>query len=66
MPVSLRLKPPREGNIQKYTEGAFKTWGYALAKREFRDLTVGWEECGGKPPAGRLLIKDAIADAFLQ
>ncbi|MBI3007779.1 MAG: NADP-dependent isocitrate dehydrogenase [candidate division NC10 bacterium] len=55
-----------KGNIQKYTEGAFKTWGYALAKREFGDLTVGWEECGGRPPAGRILIKDAIADAFLQ
>ncbi len=55
-----------KGNIQKYTEGAFKNWGYALAKREFGDVTVGWEECGGKPPAGRILIKDAIADAFLQ
>ncbi|MGH7376851.1 MAG: NADP-dependent isocitrate dehydrogenase, partial [Candidatus Methylomirabilales bacterium] len=55
-----------KGNIQKYTEGSFKTWGYALAKREFGDLTVGWEECGGRPPAGRILIKDAIADAFLQ
>lgn len=55
-----------KGNIQKYTEGAFKTWGYALAKREFGDLTVGWEECGGRPPEGRLLIKDAITDAFLQ
>lgn len=55
-----------KGNIQKYTEGAFKTWGYALAKREFGDLTVGWEECAGRPPAGRLLIKDAITDAFLQ
>ena len=55
-----------KGNIQKYTEGAFKAWGYALAKREFGALTVGWEECGGKPPAGRLLIKDAITDAFLQ
>jgi isocitrate dehydrogenase len=55
-----------KGNIQKYTEGAFKNWGYALAKREFGALTVGWEECGGKPPAGRILIKDVIADAFLQ
>ncbi|HEU5394488.1 MAG TPA: NADP-dependent isocitrate dehydrogenase, partial [Candidatus Methylomirabilis sp.] len=55
-----------KGNIQKYTEGAFKAWGYALAKREFGAFTVGWDECGGKPPAGRLLIKDAITDAFLQ
>ncbi len=55
-----------KGNIQKYTEGSFMRWGYALAKREFSDRTVSWEECGGKPPAGRILIKDAIMDAFLQ
>jgi isocitrate dehydrogenase len=55
-----------KGNIQKYTEGMFMKWGYALAKREFPDRTVSWEECGGKPPAGKLLIKDAITDAFLQ
>jgi isocitrate dehydrogenase len=55
-----------KGNIQKYTEGMFMKWGYALAKREFPDRTVSWEECGGKPPAGKILIKDAITDAFLQ
>jgi len=55
-----------KGNIQKYTEGAFMRWGYALAKREFSDRLVSWEECGGKPPAGKILIKDAITDAFLQ
>ncbi|MBI1893247.1 MAG: NADP-dependent isocitrate dehydrogenase [Candidatus Rokubacteria bacterium] len=55
-----------KGNIQKYTEGSFMRWGYALAKREFSDRTVSWEECGGKPPAGKILIKDAITDAFLQ
>jgi isocitrate dehydrogenase len=55
-----------KGNIQKFTEGMFMKWGYALAKREFPDHTVSWEECGGKPPAGRVLIKDAITDAFLQ
>jgi len=55
-----------KGNIQKYTEGAFMRWGYALAKREFSDRMVSWEECGGKPPAGKILIKDAITDAFLQ
>jgi isocitrate dehydrogenase len=55
-----------KGNIQKYTEGAFMRWGYALAKREFSDRVVSWEECGGKPPAGKVLIKDAITDAFLQ
>jgi isocitrate dehydrogenase len=55
-----------KGNIQKYTEGMFMKWGYALAKREFPDRTVSWEECGGRPPAGKILIKDAITDAFLQ
>jgi len=55
-----------KGNIMKFTEGAFRDWGYALAKREFSDKVVSWEECGGKPPAGKILIKDAIADAFLQ
>ncbi|HAX82776.1 MAG TPA: NADP-dependent isocitrate dehydrogenase, partial [Actinobacteria bacterium] len=49
----------------KFTEGAFRTWGYALAKDEFGDRTVSWEECGGQP-GDRLLIKDSIADAFLQ
>jgi len=55
-----------KGNIQKYTEGMFMKWGYALAKREFGDRTASWEECGGKPPTGKILIKDAITDAFLQ
>jgi isocitrate dehydrogenase len=55
-----------KGNIQKYTEGMFMKWGYALAKREFPDRTVSWEESGGKPPAGKILIKDAITDALLQ
>jgi len=55
-----------KGNIMKFTEGAFRDWGYELAKREFADKVVSWEECGGKPPAGKVLLKDAIADAFLQ
>src|SRR5256886_3717383 len=55
-----------KGNIQKYTEGMFMQWGYALAKREFGDRTVSWDDCGGKPPAGKILVKDAITDAFLQ
>ena len=55
-----------KGNIQKYTEGAFMRWGYALAKREFGGKVVSWEECGGKPAEGQILIKDAITDAFLQ
>lgn len=55
-----------KGNIMKYTEGAFMRWGYALAKREFADKVVSWAECDGKPPAGKMLMKDAITDAFLQ
>ncbi len=55
-----------KGNIMKFTEGSFRDWGYALAKRDFSDRVVSWEDCGGKPPAGKLLIKDVIADAFLQ
>ena len=56
-----------KGNIQKYTEGAFREWGYELAKREFGDRTVAWDDVGqGKVPEGKVLIKDAIADIFLQ
>ena len=55
-----------KGNIMKYTEGAFMRWGYELAKREFGNQVVSWADCDGKPPAGKILIKDAITDAFLQ
>jgi isocitrate dehydrogenase len=55
-----------KGNIQKFTEGAFRKWGYELAEREFATETVSWEACGGKVPAGKILIKDCIADNFLQ
>src|SRR5207249_2210534 len=55
-----------KGNIQKYTEGMFMKWGYALAKREFSDKLISWDDCAGKPPAGKTLVKDAITDAFLQ
>ncbi len=55
-----------KGNIMKFTEGGFRDWGYELAKREFANETVSWEDCNGKPPAGKILIKDTIADAFLQ
>ena len=54
-----------KGNIMKFTEGAFRTWGYELAAAEFGDRTVSWEESGGHP-GERMLIKDSIADAFLQ
>jgi isocitrate dehydrogenase len=55
-----------KGNIMKFTEGGFRDWGYDLAKREFAAEAVSWEECGGNPPTGKILIKDVIADAFLQ
>jgi isocitrate dehydrogenase len=55
-----------KGNIMKFTEGGFRKWGYELAKREFGDQTVAWDECGGIAPEGRLMVKDAIADNFLQ
>ena len=56
-----------KGNIQKFTEGAFREWGYALAKAEFGDRTVSWEDLnGGDVPSDKILIKDAIADIFLQ
>jgi isocitrate dehydrogenase len=53
-----------KGNIMKYTEGAFRDWGYALAKKEFGAETIGeWDE-GDK--AGKVIIKDRIADAMFQ
>jgi len=55
-----------KGNIMKFTEGGFRDWGYELAKREFGAETVSWDDCAGNPPAGKILIKDVIADAFLQ
>jgi isocitrate dehydrogenase len=55
-----------KGNIQKFTEGAFRNWGYQLAKEDYSEKTVTWEEIEDKPPAGRVLIKDTIADIFFQ
>ena len=71
-----------KGNIMKFTEGAFKTWGYELAEREFGDRTFTWAEYdrikdtdgedaanqaqSAAEKAGKVIVKDAIADAFLQ
>ena len=55
-----------KGNIQKYTEGAFRNWGYELAKKAFPDGTISWEDVEGTPPASKVLIKDTIADIFFQ
>jgi isocitrate dehydrogenase len=54
-----------KGNIQKFTEGAFRKWGYDLVREEFSDVAVGWDDCGGDP-GGKLLVKDNIADITLQ
>jgi isocitrate dehydrogenase len=54
-----------KGNIQKFTEGAFRQWGYDLVREEYSDVAVGWDDCGGHP-GGKLLVKDAIADITFQ
>jgi isocitrate dehydrogenase len=54
-----------KGNIMKFTEGAFRSWGYELVREEFSDVAVSWEDCGGKP-GDKLLVQDVIADAMLQ
>ncbi len=54
-----------KGNIMKFTEGAFRTWGYEVVRDEFADVAVSWEDCGGEP-GDKLLVQDVIADAFLQ
>jgi len=54
-----------KGNIMKYTEGAFRNWGYELIREEYADVAVGWDDCGGQP-GDKLLVKDTIADIFLQ
>ncbi|HZC03322.1 MAG TPA: isocitrate dehydrogenase (NADP(+)) [Gammaproteobacteria bacterium] len=59
-----------KGNIQKYTEGAFRNWGYELAREEFGECTLTEEELyssyGGKQPEGKIVIKDRIADIMFQ
>jgi isocitrate dehydrogenase len=54
-----------KGNIQKFTEGAFRAWGYELVREEFSDVAVGWDDCGGDP-GDKILVKDNIADITLQ
>jgi isocitrate dehydrogenase len=59
-----------KGNIMKYTEGAFRAWGYELAHEEFGDVTITedalWEEHGGIRPEGKIVINDRIADIIFQ
>jgi isocitrate dehydrogenase len=54
-----------KGNIQKFTEGAFRNWGYEVTREEFADVAVTWDDCGGRP-GDKILVKDAIADITLQ
>jgi len=59
-----------KGNIQKFTEGAFRKWGYEVAAEEFGDQTITWDEVaekhGGQVPEGKILIQDIIADIMFQ
>ncbi|MBM3673011.1 MAG: NADP-dependent isocitrate dehydrogenase [Actinobacteria bacterium] len=54
-----------KGNIMKFTEGAFREWGYELTREEFSDVAVGWDDCNGEP-GDKILVKDSIADITLQ
>ena len=59
-----------KGNIMKFTEGAFRNWGYELARDEFGDVTISedelWEKYDGVQPEGKIVIKDRIADITFQ
>ncbi len=60
-----------KGNVQKYTEGSFKDWGYDFLKREYREHIVTEEELwsdeyGGEMPEGKILVNDRIADNIFQ
>ena len=59
-----------KGNIMKFTEGAFREWGYEVAREEFGDRTITetelWSAHDGKQPEGKIVIKDRIADAMFQ
>jgi isocitrate dehydrogenase len=59
-----------KGNIMKYTEGAFRDWGYELAREEFPNVTISeddvWAKYKGRAPEGVVVIKDRIADSMFQ
>ena len=59
-----------KGNIQKFTEGAFQKWGYELAREEFPQETISWDEVAanhdGAVPDGKILVQDTIADIMFQ
>jgi len=55
-----------KGNIMKFTEGAFRDWGYELVKEEFADVCIAESDVQGEVPAGKLLVNDRIADSIFQ
>ena len=55
-----------KGNIQKFTEGAFRDWGYELAREKFANETIAENDVGPSGPGGKLVIKDRIADSMFQ
>ncbi len=59
-----------KGNIMKFTEGAFRDWGYEVARDEYADTVITeaevWEKYNGKTPAGKVMINDRIADSTFQ
>jgi isocitrate dehydrogenase len=65
-----RVTLVHKGNIMKYTEGAFRKWGYELAAEEFPEVTITedevWEKYGGQIPEGKIMINDRIADIMFQ
>ena len=65
-----RVTLVHKGNIMKYTEGAFRDWGYQVAREEFKDVCIDetelWEKYHGHIPPGKILVNDRIADAMFQ
>ncbi|GIU73718.1 MAG: isocitrate dehydrogenase [NADP] [Bryobacteraceae bacterium] len=55
-----------KGNIMKFTEGAFRDWGYEVARDEFAGQVITEAEAGASPPEGKVIIKDRIADSMFQ
>ncbi|MFB3903245.1 MAG: isocitrate dehydrogenase (NADP(+)) [Acidobacteriota bacterium] len=65
-----RVTLVHKGNIMKFTEGAFRDWGYQVAREEFKDFCIEeqelWDKYGGRIPDGKILVNDRIADAMFQ
>ena len=65
-----RVTLVHKGNIQKFTEGAFRDWGYQTVRRDFPEMCLDedtlWKAYGGQVPDGKILVNDRIADAMFQ